>query len=145
MDIYSDSLATNIAKTKTNIGTTNTDISRLNTIQRPSYSAIQLHQPRHAMLNRVQRIEDRRHCQWAQNQKPLADAKLANFKTKLAAYEAQLAEYEKSLLVPTETLTVLQPMLPVLAEPITSPLLFPIRKITRTQTKRRLGQSRYGY
>ena len=152
MTIYSDSLTSNIATTKTNIATTGTDINKLNTIQRPNYNAMQLHQRRNAMLNRVQRIEDRRLCQWAQKQKPIAATKLTDFQRKLLAYESQLADYEKTLLpppkdllVPTNDLLVLQPMLPVLAEPMTSPLLFPKVTKIRTQTKRRLGQSRYGY
>ena len=151
MTIYSDSLANNIATTKTNIAITGTEISRLNTIPRPSYNAMHLHQRRNAMLNRVQRIEDRRHHQWAQKQIPVSNAKLIAFKDKLATYEDQLLEYEKSLiptktpLIPSTDLGILQPMLPVLAEPITCPILFPKAPQTKIQTKRRLGQSRYGY
>jgi len=144
MTTYSDSLITNIATTKTNIATTGTDIDRLNIIPKPSHSAMQLHQQRNAMLNRAQRIEDRRHCQWVQNQKSVSAAKLVAFKDKLSVYEAQLADYEKTL-IDSKDLTVLQPMAPVLAEPMTSPLLFPRKVQTRQNTKRRLGQSRYGY
>jgi len=145
MTTYSDSLASNIATTKTNIATTGTDINKLNTIQRPSYNALQLHQRRNAMLNRAQRIEDRRHHRWAQKQKIVSAKKLTDFKNKLATYEDQLADYEKTLAFPSTDLGVLQPMTPVLAEPITCPILFPKRKLIRTQTKRRLGRSRYGY
>jgi len=159
MTIYSDSLISNIAATETNIATTRgniatteADISKLNEVQKPRHTARQLHQRRNAIINRNQRRADNRHWNLIQKEKIPAATRLISYKEKLAAYEAQLVDYEKSLLVPVKTplipspdLGVLQPMLPVLAEPITLPLLFPKRKLTRIITKRRLGQSRYGY
>ncbi len=136
MNDYRNALTSNIA-------TTEADISKLRKIKKKQYTALQLHQVRGAMLNRVQRIEDRRHWQWVQKQKQTSATKLAGFKTKLEEYNALLAE--QAALPASKDPEVLQPMAPVLTEPMVSPLIFPIRTRTRKSTKRRLRQSRYGH
>lgn len=125
-----------------NIATTEADIAKLNKIKKKEYTAMQLHQRRNAMLNRAQRIEDRRQWRWVQKQKLASASKLIYYKDKLTSYNVLLAEQEA--LPISKDLKVLQPMFSALSEPMTTPLLFP-KKIQTRASKRRLKQSRYGY
>ena len=135
MDDYQNVLTSNIA-------TTEADIVKLSAVKKNNYTAMQLHQKRNAMLNRAQRIENRRYWRWVQKQKVLSANKLTSYKDKLTSYNTLLAE--QAALPVSKDLKVLQPMFPALSEPMTTPLLLP-KKIQTRASKRRLKQSRYGY
>ncbi len=142
----------------TNIGIIQSDIDKLKKIKKKRYTALQLHQGRNAMLNRVQRKQDERFFGWAQNQKKVQANKLANQNIKLTTYNTAVSDYEKDLIeyntaldaskdtkvLDPMTPVLVRPMEPVLSEPMTNPLLFKKNVQTRNK-KRRLRQSRYGF
>ncbi len=133
----------------TNIGIIQSDIDKLKKIKKKHYTALQLHQGRNAMLNRVQRKQDERFFGWAQGQKKVQTNKLAIQNTKLANYNIAVSNYEKDMVDYNTSLEVskgtkvldpmgsvlTRPMMPVLSEPMNSPLMF--KKNVQTRNKKR--------